>query len=1059
MIPTRPNISEWGLKHQALVLYFMVALAIAGAFGYLGLGQAEDPEFTFKTMVVRTLWPGATAREVEQEVTERIEKTMQEAPWVDFTKSYSRPGESMIFVNLVEGTPPKEVPNAWYQIRKKVTDIRYSLPSGVQGPFFNDEFGDTYGNIYAFTSDGFSFAELRDHVERFRRALIRVPGVGKIQVLGEQPERVWIELSHRKLATLGVDPLSIFAVLRAQNEMVSAGHFETQDDRVHVRVSGDFKSVESIREIGITANGRLFRLGDIAKIKRGYVDPPESMMRFGGKPAMGLAISMRKGGDILVMGKALETEMARLQAELPAGIDVHKVADQPTVVTRSIREFMKTLAEAVVIVLAVSFLSLGMRTGIVVALSIPLVLAVTFLCMRFFGIDLQRISLGALIIALGLLVDDAIIAVEMMAIKMEQGWDRFRAGVHAYTSTAPSMLTGTLITAAGFLPVGFAKSNAGEYTFSIFAVVTIALLVSWVVAVLFIPYMGFHLLPDYSKRGHPVGLLERVVRRVLRRPLPAAQAHDPSDVYHRPFYRRFRALVTWCVTYRKTVFAITFVAFAASVFGFGFVQQQFFPSANRPELVVDLRLQNGASINATDREARRFETLLAKNPDVESYVAYIGSGSPRFYLPLDQQLDNSNLAEFIVTARSEEARLRLQQSLEEVLETQFTAVRPRLQPLQNGPPVAFPVAFRVSGDDFTELRRIANDVATVMRANPNMRRVHLDWNEKSKIASLEIDQNKARMVGASSQDLSNMMNAVLTGFPVTQFRERDKLIEVMARAEGAERRSLADIGDINVPVQGGRWVPLSHVAQVRYELEDGMIWRRNRVPTITVQGDVAGTIQAPAVTAQIEAALAGIRARLPAGYQLVTGGVFEESAKGQGSVNAVLPLMLVTVITLLMIHLQSMTKTLMVLFTAPLGIIGVCLFLLAGRVPFGFVAMLGFIALSGMIMRNSIILVDQIDQDIAEGQHPWNAIIEATVRRFRPIMLTAAAAILAMIPLSRSNFWGPMAWAIMGGLLVATVLTLLFLPAVYAGVFKVRKPAADDPPGPEAPAEGDLSHA
>ncbi|MCW5626466.1 MAG: efflux RND transporter permease subunit, partial [Burkholderiales bacterium] len=659
MIPPRPNISEWALKHQGLVLYFMLALFVAGALSYMKLGQNEDPDFTFKVMVVRTMWPGATAKEVEQEITERLEKKLQEVPWFDYARSYSRAGESMIFITLKDYTPPKEVPNAWYQVRKKVSDIRYTLPSGVKGPFFNDEFGDTFGTIYAFTSDGFSFSELRDYVETVRRELLQVPDVGKVDVLGEQAEKIWIEVSLAKLSTLGIDVGSIFQALRAQNEMAPAGSFETRTDRVHVRVSGSFESADAIRDLGIQANGRLFRLGDIARVYRGYADPPELLMRFEGQPAMGLAVSMRKGGDIIALGKGLEQRMAELKANLPVGVEVHPVADQPTVVSRSINEFMRTLAEAVIIVLGVSFISLGFRTGVVVALSIPLVLAITFLFMRIFDIDLQRISLGALIIGLGLLVDDAIIAVEMMAIKMEQGWDRLRAGSYAYTSTAPSMLTGTLVTAAGFLPVGMAKSAAGEYTFSIFAVVVISLLVSWVVAVLFIPYLGYHLLPDYAKVGHVEPLWRRIARRWMPRrfpPVPHREAGHPVDVYDGPFYRRFRSVVTWCVTYRKTVVAVTALVFVLSVAGFGLVQQQFFPSANRPELVADLWLPNGASIIASQEQAERFEKILAQDPDVKSYVAYVGGGSPRFYLPLDQQLYNPNLAEFVITAKDYHVR-------------------------------------------------------------------------------------------------------------------------------------------------------------------------------------------------------------------------------------------------------------------------------------------------------------------------------------------------------------------------------------------------------------------
>ena len=1042
---TRFNLSEWALEHQALILYFILALFAAGAYCYVQLGQGEDPEFTFKVMVVRTLWPGATAKEVELQVTERLEKKLQETPWFDYARSYSKPGESLIFVVLKDYTPPKAVPDSWYEVRKKVGDVRYTLPAGVQGPFFNDEFGDTFGIIYAFTSDGYSFSELHDYVEDARRELLRVPDVGKVDILGDQDEKIYIEMSHRKLATLGIDPLQIFAILQQQNNMTPAGDFETKADRIYIRVSGDFKSVESIREIGIQANGRLFRLGDIANVYRGYVDPPLLKFRYEGQDAVGLAVSMSKGGDIIALGHALDAAAARIRANLPVGIDLHQVADQPKVVSRSINEFMRTLGEAVVIVLAVSFLSLGLRTGVVVALCIPLVLASTFMLMKVFGIDLQRISLGALIIALGLLVDDAIIAVEMMAIKMEQGWDRLRAGSFAYTSTAASMLTGTLVTAAGFLPVGLAKSAAGEYTFSIFAVVTIAMLVSWVVAVVFTPYLGYKLLPDYAQRGPSQSLLQRFVLPKLRRafprlPLPrAAEPAHEHDVYDRPFYRRFRALVTWCVSHRWVVIAVTAGVFVLAILGFGLVQQQFFPSANRPELVVDLWLPNGASITATDAEARHFEKLLKADPDIDSFVVYVGGCSPRFYLPLDQQLQNANLAEFVVTTKGNQVRDKVAQRLLDALDGQFTLLRGRVSPLQNGPPVAYPVQFRVSGPDYRRIREIATQVAGVMRANPHMLHVHLDWNELSKVVKLDIDQNKARLIGSTSEGLSTVLHSILSGYSITQFRERDKLIEVLARAEPKERLNLDDIRDINVPTQSGRWVPLSQIATIGYGLEEGVIWRRNRMPTITVQGDIAGQIQAPVVTSQLNPQIEPIRAKLPFGYRIEVGGATEEAERGQASVNAVVPIALLTVVTLLMIHLQSLSKTFLVILTAPLGIIGVALFLLVFHVPFGFVAMLGFIALFGMIMRNSVILVDQIDQDVRDGHPLWDAIIESTVRRFRPIMLTAAAAILAMIPLTHSNFWGPMAVAIMGGLLVATVLTLLFLPALYAAWFRVKK--------------------
>lgn len=1012
-----PNVSEWALEHQSLVLFFMLALAAAGLFSYFKLGQAEDPDFTFKLMVVRAVWPGASPAEMEQQVTERLEKKLQETPWLDNLRSYTKSGEATIFVTLKDSTPPREVNGVWYQVRKKVGDMRQTLPTGVLGPFFNDEFGDVFGNIYAFTGDGYDYAELKDYVEEVRREILRVPNVAKAELIGEQEEKIYVELSHRKLANLGIDPLSIFNVLREQNAMTPAGTIDTSADRMSLRISGSFDSVESIREIGIQANGRLFRLGDIARIHRGYVDPPVAKLRYMGQEAIGLAVSMAKGGDILQLGEDLDAAFERIRRDLPVGIEVHQYSNQPQVVSRSVDEFMKTLLEAVVIVLAVSFFSLGFRTGLVVALSIPLVLAVTFLMMKVYGIDLQRISLGALIIALGLLVDDAIISVEMMATKMEQGMDRIKAASFAYTSTAFPMLTGTLITAAGFMPVGFAKSSAGEYTFSIFAVVTIALLVSWLVAVLFTPYLGYKLLPDF--KPHP---------------------EHGHDVYQKPFYVRFRALVTWCVTWRKTVIVITLAMFALSMFGFQFVQQQFFPSSNRPELIVDLWLPQGASFQATEAQVKRFEEKLKDNPDIVNYVAYVGNGSPRFYLPLDQQLAHPNFAQFVLVAKDNHAREVLYERLTRILETEFSLLRARVNRLENGPPVGYPVQFRVIGNDIPKVREIALQVAQVMRDNPHTQNVHLDWNEQVKTIRLEVDQNKARVIGVSSQGLSLVMNSILTGYSITQYRENDELIEVLARAEAPERADPGRIGEINVPTQSGKWIPLAQIARIEYGFEEGIIWRRNRQHTVTVRGDIRGDVQAPVVSRQIDPKLAALRTGLPPGFRIEMGGAIEESAKGEQSIIDVMPMMLIVVLTLLMIQLQSFQKTLMVLLTAPLGMIGVAFILLTWNVPFGFVANLGVIALLGMIMRNSVILVDQIDQDIRAGRSQWDAIIEATVRRFRPIVLTALAAVLAMIPLSRSNFWGPMAVAIMGGLISATVLTLLFVPALYAAWFRVRKP-------------------
>ena len=1039
------NLSEWALEHQSLVLFFMLALFAAGLFSYFKLGQAEDPDFTFKLMVVRAIWPGASPAEMEQQVTERLEKKLQETPYLDNVRSYTKSGETTIFLSLKDSTPPKEVAGVWYQVRKKIGDIRYTLPQGTLGPFFNDEFGDVFGNIYAFTGDGYAYAELNDFVEDVRKEILRVPFVAKAEIIGDQDQKIYVEMSHRKMATLGIDPLSIFNVLQAQNAMTPAGSIDTHSDRIFLRISGSFDSVESVREIGIQANGRLFRLGDIAHVYRGYVDPPAQKVRFMGHEAIALAISMAKGGDILQLGVDLNKAFARIKKDLPVGIEVHQYSNQPEVVKRSVDEFMRTLFEAVLIVLAVSFFSLGFRTGLVVALSIPLVLTVTFLMMKLYGIDLQRISLGALIISLGLLVDDAIISVEMMATKMEQGMERSKAAGFAYTSTAFPMLTGTLITASAFTPVGFAQSSAGEYTFSIFAVVTIALIVSWVVAVLFTPYLGYKLLPDLTPDAPTPSLFRRLVHGPLHRWKPALisapTAPHHGAVYDTRFYRRFRALVDWCVSYRKTVILITVAVFALSIFGFRFVQNQFFPSSNRPELIVDLWLPQGASFQATELQVKRLEDKLKGDDNVLNFVAYVGKGSPRFYLPLDEQLGHANFAQFVIVSRNNKARDVLYDKLNRLLENEFTMLRGRVNRLENGPPVGYPVQFRVIGNEIPVVRNLAFEVASIVRANPNVQNVHLDWNEQVKTVRLEIDQNKARVIGVSSQGLSTVLNSILAGYSITQYRERDKLIEVLARAETEERLDPGKLSELNVPTQSGKWIPLAQIAKIEYGFEEGIIWRRNRQPTVTVRADIRGDVQAPVISKQIDPKLDAVRAKLPEYYRIEMAGAIEESAKGENSIIAVMPLMLMVVLTLLMIQLQSFQKTFMVLLTAPLGLIGVAFILLTWNVPFGFVANLGVIALFGMIMRNSVILVDQIEQDIKAGHPQWNAIVDATVRRFRPIVLTALAAVLAMIPLSRSNFWGPMAVAIMGGLISATILTLLFVPALYAAWFRVKKPA------------------
>ncbi|HET7845217.1 MAG TPA: efflux RND transporter permease subunit [Xanthomonadales bacterium] len=1023
----RFNLSEWALRNRSLVLYFGLVLAAMGVWSYTHLGQSEDPPFTFKVMVVRTYWPGATAAEVSEQITERIETKLQETGAYEFIRSYSRPGESQVFFIAKDSTLSKDIPDLWYEVRKKVGDIRQTLPPGVQGPFFNDEFGETFGNIYALTGDGFDYAALKDYAKRVQLELLRVPGVAKVELIGLQDEKVFIELSNAKIATLGVSFDQVVRALEAQNAVVPAGSFETTTDRIYLRATGAFDSVESIRNLSIRAGDRLFKLADVADVRRGFVDPPAPRMRFEGEDAIGIAVSMVKGGDIIRLGEALQANTARIEQTLPVGLELRQVANQPKAVARSVKEFVRSLAEAVIIVLIVSFLSLGFRTGMVVALSIPLVLAMTFAAMKYFGIDLHKISLGALILALGLLVDDAIIAVEMMAVKLEQGFDRIKAAAFAYDSTAFPMLTGTLVTAAGFLPIATAASSTGEYTRSIFQVVVLALLISWVAAVVFIPYLGYKLLPD----GH--GAKEKA----------GGGHHDP---YQSRFYTRFRAVVEWCLERRRTVILVTVGVFALSIAGFGLVQQQFFPDSTRLELMVDLKLPEGSSIGATQREAERLEKILAGDKDIENVVAYIGSGSPRFYLPLDQQLPQASFAQLVVMTRDIEGRERVRARIIELFEKDFPDLRGRVMRLENGPPVGYPVQFRVSGEDLGKVRELAHEVAEIVRRNGHLTNVHLDSNEPSKIIKLDIDQDRARVLGVSSQDLANFLQSSLSGARVSLFREGDELIEMLLRGPAEERARLSLLESLSVPTASGQSVPLAQIATVSSGFEDGIIWRRNRLPTITVRGDIYGHVQPPTVTAQISPQLDAIRAKLPAGYLLEIGGTVEDSARGSKSVAAGVPLFVLVVTTILMLQLRSLARVAIVWLTAPLGLIGVTLALLVFNVPFGFVAMLGTIALSGMIMRNSVILVDQIDQDIAAGHPPWQAVIDATVRRFRPICLTAAAAILAMIPLTRSAFFGPMAVAIMGGLVVATALTVLFLPALYAAWFRVRRPGSEPEP-------------
>ncbi|MDG1581465.1 efflux RND transporter permease subunit [Pseudomonas sp. GOM6] len=1020
------NLSEWALRNRSIVRYLMIVLAVIGALSYTKLGQSEDPPFTFKAMVVRTDWPGATAEEVSRQISERIEKKVMETGDYQFVMSYSRPGESVVTFIARDDIVSKNIPELWYQIRKKVGDIRHTLPPGIRGPFFNDEFGTTYGNIYALTGKGFDYAVMKDYADRLQLQLQRVKDVGKVELLGLQDEKIWIELSNVKLATLGLPLAAVQQALDEQNAISYSGFFEAPTDRVQLRVSGRFETVEQIRDFPIRIGDRTIRIGDVAEVYRGFNDPPAPRMRFMGEDAIGLAVSMKAGGDILQLGEALEQEFARMQNDLPVGMELRKVSDQPAAVKAGVGEFVRVLVEALVIVLLVSFFSLGLRTGLVVALSIPLVLAMTFALMHYFGIGLHKISLGALVLALGLLVDDAIIAVEMMAIKMEQGYDRFRAASYAWSSTAFPMLTGTLITAAGFLPIATAQSGTGEYTRSIFQVVTIALLVSWIAAVVFVPYLGDRLLPDLAKLH-------------AKKHGGSAEGHDP---YSTTFYQTVREVVEWCVRRRKTVILVTVGLFIVSLVLFRFVPQQFFPASGRLELMVDIKLTEGSSLKATEEQVKRLEAKLKDHPGIDNYVAYVGSGSPRFYLPLDQQLAATRFSQFVILTKSIKEREEVRKWLIQVMDEDFPHARTRVSRLENGPPVGFPIQFRISGEHISEVRDYARQVAAKVRENPHVTNVHLNWEEPSKVVYLNIDQERARALGVSSADLSRFLQSSLTGSSVSQFREDNELIEILLRGTVRERQALELLPSLAVPTSSGKSVPLSQVATLEYGFEEGVIWHRDRLPTVTVYGDIYGGEQPASLVKQILPTLEPIRAALPSGYLLEVGGTVEDSSRGQKSVNAGVPLFILVVLSLLMLQLKSMSRSAMVFLTAPLGLIGVTLFLLIFQQPFGFVAMLGTIALSGMIMRNSVILVDQIEQDIAAGMDRWHAIIEATVRRFRPIVLTALAAVLAMIPMSRSVFFGPMAVAIMGGLVVATALTLLFLPALYAAWFRVKESEA-----------------
>ncbi len=1007
------NLSDWALEHRSLVWYFMIMFAVAGAFAYLALGREEDPSFTIKTMVIQAQWPGASATEVTQQVTDRIEKKLQELDNLEHTRSITTAGQTTVFVDLLPETNARDVKPTWSRVRNLIDDIRHEFPQGVVGPFFDDQFGDVYGNIFAFTGDsGLSQRELRDYGENARTQILKIPDVGKVDIVGAQDEVIYLEFSTRKIAALGIDRAAIIATLQAQNAVTQSGFVETGPERVALRVGGRFISEETLRGINLRVNDRFFPLTDVATITRGYVDPPTSLFRFNGKPAIGLAIGMKTGGNLLAFGESLEKTMGNIIQELPIGVSVEKVSDQPKVVEEAVGGFTKALFEAVAIVLAISFISLGMRAGMVVAVAIPLVLAITFLVMLYTGISLQRISLGALIIALGLLVDDAMIAVEMMVARLEAGDSLRSAATYVYSSTAFPMLTGTLVTVAGFIPVAFNKSSAGEFTFTLFVVIAVSLVVSWVVAVLFTPLIGVTILPK---------TMEKHAEHKGR------------------FAKAFSTLLQFCLRWRWITIVATVLLFAGSVVGLSMVQQQFFPSSDRPELIVDWSLPQNSSIAETSRQMAEFEhKMLAGNPDVEHWSTYVGRGAPRFLLSFDVQPADVSIGQTVIVTKDLDVRDKLKREMETYLQKTFPGTDAYVKLLDIGPPVGKPIQYRVSGENLQAVRDLAQKLGTIVGSHPSLRNLAFNWNEPARVVKIDVLQDKARQLGVSSQDIATALNTVVQGSALTQVRDDIYLVDVIGRAAEKERGSIDTLLDLQLQSSSGQAVPLSSVATFHYELEQPTIWRRDRVPTITIKAGIGDATQPATVVKALSDKVAAFEKTLPAGYSVQVGGAVEESAKSQGPIAKVAPAMFVIMATLLMIQLQSFHRLLLVFSVAPLALIGVVVALLASNSPLGFVALLGVLALVGILIRNSVILIVQIETLRAEGMSPWKAVVEATEHRMRPIMLTAAAATLALIPISHEIFWGPMAYAMMGGIVVGTALTLLFLPALYVAWFRIH---------------------
>ncbi|UTS93707.1 efflux RND transporter permease subunit [Rhizobium anhuiense] len=1007
------NLSDWALEHRSLVWYFMIVFILAGTFSYLNLGREEDPNFTIKTMVITAQWPGASAEEVTRQVTDRIEKKLQELESLDYTKSETVAGQTTVFVELLPTTKARDVAPTWLRIRNMIADIKGDFPSGVVGPFFNDRFGDVFGNIYAFTSDGLTQRQLRDLVENARSEVLTVPNVGKVDVIGAQDEAIYLEFSTRQIAALGIDQQSVIQTLQAQNAVTQSGFVDAGPERIALRVSGQFTSEESLRTINLRINDRFFPLTDVATIKRGYVDPPSSLFRFKSQPAIGLAIGMKQGANLLEFGEALDAQMKRVVADLPIGVDVHRVSDQPAVVDEAVSGFTRALFEAIVIVLVISFISLGLRAGMVVAISIPLVLAITFVVMEYSGISLQRISLGALIIALGLLVDDAMIAVEMMVARLEAGDDLRKAATYVYTSTAFPMLTGTLVTVAGFIPVGLNSSAAGEFTFTLFVVIAVSLIVSWVVAVLFTPLLGVTILPKTMKSHH-----EKKGR----------------------FASIFSWLLGLAMRWRWVTIILTVGVFGLSVGGMGLVQQQFFPNSDRTELVIDWNLPHNSSIAETNRQMAKFEKeMLADNKDIDHWTTYVGQGAPRFILSFDVQTPDVTFGQTIIVTKGLDVRDKVRAELQDYLTKTFPGTDAFVKLLDIGPPVGKPVQYRISGPDIQKVRDISQQFAGVVGSHPLLSNMVLDWNEPSRVVKVDVLQDKARQLGVSSEDIATALNGIVEGSTATQVRDDIYLVNVIGRARASERDSIQTLQNLQLSTSNGKVVPLSAVANFRYELEQPTIWRRDRQPTITLKAAVIGSTQPATIVDQLKPKVEEFQKNLPVGYKVEVGGAVESSAEAQGPIAAVAPLMLFTMATILMIQLQSFSRLFLVFAVAPTALIGVVAALLLSNAPMGFVAILGVLALIGILIRNSVILVVQIEHLRSEGMAPWKAVIEATEHRMRPIMLTAAAATLALIPISREIFWGPMAYAMMGGIVVGTALTLLFLPALYVAWFRIPR--------------------